>query len=148
MSDYDEIRQRIEKRHKERLSFFIHVAVYFVVNFMLWVLWFMIAQDNPTVSAAVDLSAEDIETFRFPWPLVIMFGWGIGLLSHYINYYFKYGAGAARRQNAIDREVEEEIARRNVYEKPKNDSRVRISEDGELEEVDDTAAIQKLKRRQ
>jgi hypothetical protein len=137
MSDYDQIRQRVEKRYKERQGLKVHLVVYLIINLMFWILWFIISLDIPMISTALEMDASEIASFRFPWPLIIMFGWGVGLVAHYMNYRFKYGPGVAEREAAINREVEEEIARRSLNEKPKNDRRARISEDGEIQEIVD-----------
>src|SRR5690349_7954692 len=128
-SGYDEIRRRVEKRYKERQGFMIHLVIYLIINLLLWGLWWLIPQLGPDTWSLMDLTPDDIEFFAFPWPLVISIGWGIGLVSHYISYYYQYGPGAGRREDAIQREVEEEMARRAIYEKPKNDERVRLTED-------------------
>ncbi len=110
VDQYDEIRRRIEKRYKKRQELYIHIASYVVTNLFLWFF------------------------FHDSWVLWVTFGWGIGVVSNIIEYYNKYGAGAQRREDAIQREVERERERLG-YEKPKNDSRMRLTDDGELEEV-------------
>ena len=116
---YDEIRRRVEKRYKERQDLIIHFAVFVFSNLVIWGLWFLFLAGP------------------FPWPLIVTLGWSVGMVAHFFTYYFKYGAGANRREDAIEREVEQELARRAIYEKPKNDERVRLNEDGELEEMSD-----------
>lgn len=106
----DAIRQRIEKRYKMRQELYINIASYVVANV---VFWFM---------------------FRQSWVWWITFGWGIGVVAHAIDYYSKYGGGAERKEAEIQREMERERARLG-YEKPKNDAHIRLTDDGELEEV-------------
>ena len=106
----DAIRQRIEKRYKSRQELYIHIASYVVANV---VFWFM---------------------FRQSWVWWITIGWGIGVVSHTIDYYSKYGGGAERKEAEIQREIARERERLG-YEKPKNDAHVRLTDDGELEEV-------------
>lgn len=113
---YDEIRRRVEKRYKKRQELYIHIASYVVTNLFLWFF------------------------FHDSWVLWVTFGWGIGVISNVIEYYSKYGGGAERKEAAIQREIEREMALRNGYEKPKNDERdvpMRLTDDGELEEVPD-----------
>ncbi len=105
-----EIRKRIEKRYKMRQELYIHIASYVVANVVFWIM------------------------FHATWVLWITFGWGIGIVSHIIDYYSKYGGGAERKEAEIQREIERERERLG-YEKPKNDSHVRLTDDGELEEV-------------
>ncbi len=109
--DYDEIRKRVEKRYKKRQDLMIHIASYVITNLMLWFF------------------------FHDTWVLWVTFGWGIGVVSNIIDYYTKYGPGAQRKEDEIQREVDREMARRGVYEKPKNDTQMRLTDDGELEEV-------------
>jgi len=109
--DYDEIRKRVEKRYKKRQDLMIHIASYVITNLMLWFF------------------------FHDTWVLWVTFGWGIGVVSNIIDYYTKYGPGAQRKEDDIQREVDREMARRGVYEKPKNDTQMRLTDDGELEEV-------------
>ncbi len=106
----DAIRQRIEKRYKMRQELYINIASYVVANVVFWVM------------------------FRQSWVLWITVGWGIGVVAHVIDYYSKYGGGAERKEAEIQREIERERERLG-YEKPKNDTRMRLSDDGELEEV-------------
>lgn len=129
-SSYDEIRRRVEKRYKERQDFIIHFAAYVGSNLIIWVLWFLL------------LSGP------FPWPLIVTLGWSVGIVAHFLSYYFKYGAGANRREDAIEREIEQEMVRRAIYEKPKNDERMRLTEDGELEEVPEDEISQVAERKQ
>ena len=44
----------------------------------------------------------------FPWPIFVSASWGIGILSQYIDYYYKHGRGADRGEA----EVASEITRR------------------------------------
>jgi len=144
MSDpnYDEIRQRVEKRFKERQAFFIHFSVYVVINLMFWGLWFLMSQapDAAPVPVGGGFAPDEIEFVMFPWPLIITFGWGIGLVAHFLTYYYQHGPGREQRESAIQREVERELARRKAegyLEKPKRDRRLQLTDEGELEEAAD-----------
>lgn len=68
----------------KRASFKRHLATYTVINIFLWVLWAMTGSDK-AVSG-------------IPWPAWTTFGWGIGVLFHYL--------GAYVNTNAVDREYE------------------------------------------
>lgn len=112
------IRRRIAKKHKERSEFITHLGIYLLINLMLWV------------------------AFRGQWWLIFAtLGWGVGLFGHWMEYYNKYGAGAAK----IEEEVRNELSQ--IYgnaPKMKREAAllledlegdklgVRISEDGEL----------------
>jgi serine/threonine protein kinase len=126
------IRKRIEKKYQERSGLVAHAIPYIIVNMVLWSIYFS--------SGA-----------GFPWPMFVTFFWGIGFVSHFFAYYNKYGGGAMRREEAIQREIERERERSLMYEKPKNDERdvrMRLTDDGELEEVpeDEISLAEKRKR--
>ncbi len=106
----NEIRKRVEKRYKKRQELYIHIASYVITNLMLWFF------------------------FHDAWVLWVTFGWGIGVVSNVIDYYSKYGGGADRKEAAIQREIAQERERLG-FEKPKNDTRMRLTDDGEIEEV-------------
>lgn len=60
---------------KRRAGFKRHLATYFIVNIFLWVLW--------------GLTGADRDGSGIPWPAWTTFGWGIGVLFHYIGTYVK-----------------------------------------------------------
>jgi hypothetical protein len=110
---YDEIRKRVEKRYKKRQELIYQVAGYVLTNAMLWFF------------------------FHDSWVLWVTFGWGIAIAAQVMDYYNKYGGGAQRKEAEIQREIERERARTLPYEKPKNEPHMRLTDDGELEEVSD-----------
>ena len=132
---YDAIRRQVEQRFQQRYAFFAHVAVYTAVNIVLWLIYGITAGMAEQIKTTFQLGGINI--FSFPWPLFIMMVWGIGLVAHGMNYYMRYGEGATRRRVAIQREIEREMALKASYEKPKNDVRMRLTDDGELEVIDD-----------
>ena len=140
ISEEARIRQRIEKRYKERQGLITNVTAYVLISIMLWSIWFFTSQSD---FAAIERGGE----FPFPWPIFPFLGWGIGVFAHAIEYYSKYGGGASRREEAIQREIELERERSGYLEKPKNDRRMRLTEDGELEEVTDDNVSQSAKRK-
>lgn len=109
---YDEIRRRVEKRHKKKQDLILHIITYVLINLAFWIFF----------NGA-------------GWVAWVTFGWGIGVVADVFDYYNKYGGGAERREAEIQREIEREKERLGLYEKPKNDTRVRLSDDGELEEI-------------
>jgi serine/threonine protein kinase len=143
MNDETRIRRHIEKKFKSRQELTINITAYLLVNFMLWMIWGLswISDAQEAAGGAVD--------FPFPWPLFPTLGWGIGVVAHYLEYRGKYGAGADERERLIEAEIERERLRRgdSVLEKPKNDRRVRLTEDGELEEYTDDEISQAQKRK-
>jgi serine/threonine protein kinase len=127
----EKIRRKIKKREEERKGFIIHLVIFVMLNVMFWMMWL------PNIGDA------------FPWPVFITFGWGAGMFSHWMDYSSKYGRGAERREREIEIEVEREMQRQyeaGYMEKSKRDRRMRLTEDGELEEVWDEESVQKRKR--
>jgi hypothetical protein len=148
-SQYDDIRRKIERRYKERMGLIIHFVAFLVSNVAFWGFWLLITPAS--VTRVVD-GVSQTARLGFPWPIIITLGWSVGIVAHFLTYYYRYGAGANQREDAIQREIERELARREeagYIEKPKNDQRMRLTEDGELEEVldDDSGALEKSKRR-
>lgn len=126
--NYDEIRQRIQNRFNKRKELFMHVAAYIGVNLAVWFFWW---------TDSIDILSREIA--GVPLPIIVTLGWAVGLLIHYLDYYYEAGGGAERRERAIQQAIERERVLRQggVYEKPKRDPRVLLTEDGELEEVAD-----------
>jgi hypothetical protein len=123
--NYDEIRQRAEKRVKKRAEFIQHFAIYLVVNAFLWLFF------------------GGIAFFTHAWPVMIpallsTFGWGLGLTLHGINVFAETTLVDNMREREIQREMRREMDRLGItdpadlYEKPKRDSAVSLSDDGEL----------------
>jgi serine/threonine protein kinase len=148
----EEIRRRVEKRIKARQELMQHFVAYVLVNALLWVIW-----------GASGSWFGGI--FTIPWPLIVMLGWGIGLIAHLMEYNNKYGAGAARKEREIQRELERARARGELPvvdsvaedlgalpSKRKNEDlgerRVRLSDDGELTDsfAEDMDSLEKPKR--
>ncbi len=125
LTEEKRIRRDVEKRIAERNDFYTHLGIYIAVNAMLWMIFLLTGSDHP-------------------WPLYPMFGWGIGIVAHYIEYRNEYGAGRLRREEMIEEEIARERHRREaMVGKRKNDEYfvddVRLTEDGELTDsfVDD-----------
>ncbi len=142
--DYDKIRERAEKRVKMQQEFKLHLIVYVVVNLFLWFLWLFI----PSVLSGLDITGRFASILQFPWPLLVMLCWGVGLVIHGVVVHFEAGGGAEARERAVAKEVERERALRSgestsgtrwrramgyedsTSEKPKRGAR--LSDDGEL----------------
>jgi hypothetical protein len=124
------IRDRVSQIINKRREFAQHLVVYICINIMLWVMFF----------ASANISFLSFAS-GFPWPLIVMLGWGIGLVSHGAEV-----ITAASRDRAITRAIEREREQLYETEKPKRDQRsdrsresrgtrdVRLTEDGEFTE--------------
>ncbi|MDX2079072.1 MAG: protein kinase [bacterium] len=126
MTQEEIIRKRIEKKLEERQGLIIHGASFVLVNTMLFMIWLFSSIGN--------------SEFGFPWFIFPLFGWGIGMFAHFMEYNDQYGRGRDKREALIAREMERERSR--LYgmdsEKSKNDfvdnRGIRLTEDGELSE--------------
>src|SRR5690349_14159477 len=100
---YDAIRRKVEQRFQQRNAFYTHLTVYTLVSILLWVIYgFTAGIAGQFVN--VPVLGVLVPIVSFPWPLIVMAGWGIGLIAHGLNYYIRYGEGAIRRRAAIQRE--------------------------------------------
>ena len=144
----DDIRRKIEKRYEARGALIQHAISYLLTNIVLWAIWLF------TIAS-------------FPWPFFVTGFWGIGLLSHFVDYHNKHGKGAQKRQEEIEAEVVRQLqferaqevlrSRRqydadqidgaDVYELDNYKQRgLRLSDDGELvdpEFLEDDEAVEK-----
>jgi hypothetical protein len=81
----DKVYEQAKKRVQARKEFFIHLAVYIVVNIMLVLIWAFAAGRG------------------FPWFIFPLGGWGIGLLSHGLRVFVFEGRSD---KAAIEKEAE------------------------------------------
>jgi hypothetical protein len=150
--DDRELRERVEKRLRARQEFNIHLTVYIIVNLFLWFLWFLI----PRMMIVAGMGGEALTAASVPWPLIVMGGWGIGLVIHGLDVYSKTRAATMRHEARVQQEMELErqrIAeiRGEMLEKPKR--RARLAEDGEIvyedeEEQIDDVPVRRARRRE
>jgi hypothetical protein len=70
---------------KKRASFKTHALTYVVVTGFLWVLWLLRGDDYNS---------------RIPWPVWPTFGWGIGIVFHYL------GAYVFPKEDSVEKEFE------------------------------------------
>src|SRR5437868_1358147 len=129
--DYEAIRQRAEKRVRQRIEFVQHLSIYVIVNLILWALWF------------IGANALHSWVMEFPWPILVTLIWGVALAIHGAVVYTQTNMMDAMRETAIQQEVEREMRLRGMdtqaaeLEKPKRDRAVRLSDDGEIVPVDE-----------
>jgi hypothetical protein len=79
----DPLRDTAVQQLKKRQDFRAHLLVYTLVIALLWTIWAL-------TGAA------------FPWPLIVMGGWGVGLI---MNAYDVYGREPIREED-IQREID------------------------------------------
>lgn len=85
----EEIYQRARKRVKDKKDFFVHLAVYVVVNIILVIIW-----------------GITMDWHGYPWFIWPLFGWGIGIVFHGLSvFFFEQETGWERS------EVEKEAAK-------------------------------------
>lgn len=77
----EELRRKAQQRAEEKVSFFIHLSVYIMVNLLLIVIWY-------------------INGMGFPWFVFPLVGWGIGVTAH--------GVGAFAGGSFVDKMAEKE----------------------------------------
>ncbi|MEM1513560.1 MAG: 2TM domain-containing protein [Candidatus Thermoplasmatota archaeon] len=63
----DELERIAIKRAEGKIAFYTHLLIYIVVNIFLFIIWYF-SSDK-----------------KFPWFIFSLFGWGIGLITHFIH---------------------------------------------------------------
>jgi uncharacterized protein (DUF486 family) len=82
----EELRQIARKTAEEKTGFYIHLGIYVAVNSFLIMIWWITGGPG-----------------TFPWFIFILFGWGIGIVGHYL--------GAFRGKAYTERLAEQEYQR-------------------------------------
>jgi hypothetical protein len=73
---------------QRRASFKRHLLVYLLVNAGLWLLWYF----------GMDRQGPVFSGRNYPWPVWSSFGWGIGLLFHFLGAYVRTGFGDPNKE--------------------------------------------------
>ena len=130
--DLKALRKRVDKPYKKNIDFQKNIASFAFIIPMLWIIYgfssgfisAQIAGGDATVNAALG----------FPWPLIVMFIWGLNIINDGLSV-----RSAARTESAVEREMERQRSMAGAAnwpdEKAKNDDHddsTRIGEDGEL----------------
>ncbi len=68
----EELKQKATKIAEGKIGFQIHFSAYLTVNIFFIAIWFLTPNDTG---------------LQFPWWIIPMFGWGIGILVHYFVTY-------------------------------------------------------------
>lgn len=98
-NDPDSIRRRVEQQMKKRNEFVGHLIAFIMVNALLWVIFFAAA------GSSIVIDNTTIAFGAFPWPLLVFFGWGSGLLAHAVETFFETGRRLRRRVEAVERDL-------------------------------------------
>ncbi len=72
METNKELKDKAQNIAKEKTDFYIHFAIYIIVNLFLWIQWWYITGGE-----------------GFPWAITTTGGWGIGIVAHFIATYMK-----------------------------------------------------------
>jgi len=70
MTTNKELQDTAQKIAKEKTGFYIHFAIYIIVNLFLFIQWWYITEGE-----------------GFPWVITTTVGWGIGIVAHFIAAY-------------------------------------------------------------
>jgi len=95
--DEQQMYQQAKERAESKIRFYIHLAVFFGVNFLLMV---------------INLKTSP-QSLWFLWPL---FGWGIGLVLHGLKVLDVFNFSAAKKR-LIEKELAKEKYRQQMEEK-------------------------------
>ncbi len=79
----EELRQIARETADDKVGFYMHLAAYAGVNLFLAALWFTTSGPG-----------------SFPWFIVVTFGWGIGLVMHFVGAFH----GKAYTERMAERE--------------------------------------------
>jgi hypothetical protein len=88
---YADAYRMAEKRVKEKVGFYWHLASYLVVNGFLVAIYLLTSMANGD--------------FYYPWPIWPMLGWGIGLLLHFLGV-FVFPDTPEARQRMVQKELD------------------------------------------
>lgn len=97
----DDLRRRIEQRYAKRGEFATHLVIFILVNLLLTGLW---------VFAVPAFQLQWL--LAFPWPMVVVLGWGSGLAAHGLTVFYEAGQPAVR----LDQRVTDEMVARYGYD--------------------------------
>ena len=80
MNSEADLKITAKKISEEKRGFYIHFAIYLIVNLFIVVQWWVITGGD-----------------GFPWFITTLFGWGIGIAAHYIAVFKKVNEFRKRR---------------------------------------------------
>lgn len=102
--DEGALRRRVETQMKKRGDFWKNAIAYVVVIPILWIIF----GTTSDVVASIGTGFPFNIFSEFPWPLIVMFGWGAGLAADAIETHHKTGKRAAHRLAVLHEEFRAE----------------------------------------
>ncbi len=132
---YGEVRAHAEKRVLNRERFLRHLAIYLVVNLAVWLFFVFCLRSASALSPAVLLPA-----------IITTLGWAIGLTINGISVFSDTAAAEVRREHAVQQEIEREIQRHSLADKPKRDQTIDLPDNGESNSNNLTVTQNRRKR--
>lgn len=90
----EKLRQKARERARAKISFYIHLTIYVIVNVLLFCIWYITLGPS-----------------GFPWFIFPLFGWGIGLIVHAVATF--YGKSM---EDLEERMTEQELAKLKAQE--------------------------------
>ena len=67
----EKLRRKARERARAKISFYIHLTVYVVINILLFSIWYITLGPS-----------------GFPWFIFPLIGWGIGLIVHAVATFY------------------------------------------------------------
>lgn len=119
--DYKSVHKSVRKRFNKRAEFFQNVASFVPLNFLFWQM----------MNNGIWFFNESL-----PWALIVTGIWTMAIIVHGIETFF--GANDRIFQREIRKEMARLEERRAKQKRPTDEQYVRLSDDGELLDIDDS----------
>ncbi len=84
MQSDEELMALARKRAEDKVGFYRHLSVYIVVNALLVIIWWYTGAG-------------------FPWFLIVLGAWGIGLVANFVNVFVGTGVSDRMAQREYER---------------------------------------------
>lgn len=86
----EEIVKLAQKRVQDKKDFFVHLAMYVIINLFLFFMWLFITGGKHGA---------------YPWFLWVVLGWGVGVAAHAVSVFLN-PKGSSWEQREIQKEIE------------------------------------------
>ncbi len=101
MDDPEAIRRRLQQQFNKRKDFIGHLVSFVFVNAILWVIYM---SGSGILTNFIHDPNIDTLLVGFPWPLIVLLGWGSGLAAHAVETFYVTGRRARQRLRLIQSE--------------------------------------------